>query len=151
MKAEKALPILVYLEAALATLAIVIDRSMTWFLPGELRGWLDESAVGWGAADWLVTALWIGVSAVTILAWIGLVSFWRPARSIYTWTWVVALLLLPLESAWIHTPAGYMLDVAATLAGGALLGVLYFSDARVHFERPAAEAREIPTAGTCRP
>lgn len=148
MKTDRVLPLLVYCDAALTILAIALDSAMSWFLPPPLQAYLERESVAhrW-TGDLLVTGLWVAVMVATVLAWIGLLNLWRPARAIYFWSWVATLLLLPLEPAWVFSPVGYMLDTAASLVGGALLGVLYFSDARARFERPAAGA---PEAGAAR-
>jgi hypothetical protein len=148
MKPDRALPILIYCDIALTFLAIVVDRVWREFLPAPLRDFLKgERALPWRTGDWIVAVSWAAVIAATVLAWIGLLNLWRPARAIYFWSWLAALLLLPLESAWILSPAGYLLDTAASLVGGTLLGVLYFSDAREHFGRTTADT---PEAGAVR-
>jgi hypothetical protein len=133
MKVEKILALLVYCDAAITIVSMAVNRAMSWFIQ-------QESTAPRGAGDFVLTSLWVAVTAATILAWVGLLNLWRPARAIYFWTWVAALLLLPLESARVFSPAGYMLDTAASLVGGALLGVLYFSNARTYFERAACAA-----------
>ena len=129
MKSERVLPILVYCDAAISILSIAVNRALAGLSPSP------PASVASG--DIVLTTLWMAVNAATVLAWIGLLNLWRPARAIYFWTWVATLLLLPLESAWIFAPVGYMLDSAATLVGGAVLGLLYFSDAGAPFARPA--------------
>ena len=132
MKSEKILPILVYCDAAVSIVSIAVNRALAVLSPSPLTA--HESG------DLALTALWMAVIAATVLAWVGILNLWRPARAIYFWTWVATLLLMPLESAWVFAPVGYMLDSAATLVGGALLGVLYFSDVRTHFEGAASRS-----------
>ena len=131
MKSERVLPILVYCDAAVSIVSIAVNRALAELSPSP--------PASHGSGDIALTALWLAVNAATVLAWIGLLNLWRPARAIYFWTWVATLLLMPLESAWAFAPVGYMLDSAATLVGGAVLGLLYFSDAGAPFARPAIE------------
>src|SRR5262245_35641075 len=113
-----------------AVLAIGVDHGLRSCLPAPLREFLaQEHASSWSLWGILVAGAWLAVNLATLLAWIGLLNSWKPARAIYLWAWVGALLLLPLETAWVLTPIGYALDTAATLVGGALLAVLYFSEA----------------------
>jgi hypothetical protein len=129
VKSEKVLPILIYCDAGVTIVSLAVNRALGEFYPA-----LGTSH---GTGDVALTALWVAVNAATLLAWVGILNLWRPARAIYFWTWVATLLLLPLESAWVFSPVGYMLDSVATLFGGAVLGVLYFSDASRWFERAA--------------
>jgi len=138
VKSEKVLPILVYCDAGVTIVSLAVNRALGEFYPA-----LGTSH---GAGTVALTTLWIAVDAATVLAWLGILNLWRPARAIYFWTWVATLLLLPLESAWVFSPVGYMLDSAASLVGGALLGVLYFSDAGRWFERAANDNRETSEA-----
>jgi hypothetical protein len=131
MKSERILPILIYCDAAVSIVSIAVNRA--------LAGLSSSPLASHGSGDIALTALWLAVNAATVLAWIGLLNLWRPARAIYFWTWVATLLLLPLESAWVFAPVGYMLDSAATLVGGAVLGLLYFSDAGASFARRAID------------
>jgi hypothetical protein len=148
MKADKALQILVYCDAGITIVSMAVNRALSEFLPAPLPRFLEQQAAATRAAgDLAVTTLWIAVDAATLLAWIGLLNRWRPARALYFWTWVTALFLIPIETAWVFPAVGYMLDSAATLVGGALLGVLYFSDAKAHFERATRNAPETGEAG----
>src|SRR6266850_4662777 len=140
MKADKTLQMLVYCDAGITIVSMAVNRALSGFLPAPLLGFLQqESAAPRTAGDLALTGLWIAVNAATLLAWIGLLNLWRRARAIYFWTWVAAMLLLPLETVWVFSPVGYMLDSASTLVGGALLGVLYFSDAKAHYRRAARD------------
>jgi hypothetical protein len=127
MKSERVLPMLVSCDAGVSIVSIAVNRALAELSPSP--------PASHASGDIALTALWMAVNAATVLAWIGILNLWRPARAIYFWTWVATLLLLPIESAWVFAPLGYMLDSAATLVGGALIGVLYFSDARAHFDR----------------
>jgi hypothetical protein len=139
MKSEKILPILVYCDAVVSIVSMAVNRALAEMSPSPLAP--HESG------DLALTALWLAVNAATLVAWVGLLHHWRPARAIYFWTWVATLVLMPLESAWVFAPVGYMLDSAATLVGGTVLGLLYFSDAGAPFARPAIERPRANEAG----
>src|SRR3989442_3125021 len=99
VKAERALPMLVYCDAGLTILSIIVNRVMSGFLPATLMAFLEkEGAAPRETGDFVLMGLCVAVSAATLLAWIGLLRLWRPARVIYFWTWVAAGLLLLFES-----------------------------------------------------
>jgi len=107
MRSDRALQILVYCDAGITIVSMAVNRALSEFLPAPLPGFPEQEAAAHRAAgDLALTGLWIAVNAATLLGRIGLLNLWRPARAIYLWTWVAALLLLPLESAWVFSPVG---------------------------------------------
>ena len=82
-----------------------------------------------------VEALWIAVAAATVLSWIGLLYRVRPARLLYAASWLGYLAFVALRGGATPSAAGSILDLAAGLVGGAILGLVYSSEWRGAFGR----------------
>ena len=81
----------------------------------------------------LLEALWIAVAATTVLSWIGLLYRVRPARLLYAASWLGYLAFVALRGAVAPSAAGSILDLAAGLVGGLILGVVFSSEWRGAF------------------
>lgn len=76
-----------------------------------------------------------------IVGWIGLWRLWRPARTIYTLSWILgptfAYLVLRLSD--YQTPLEAFFSGFSSVAAGMILGLTYFSDLATHFKKSNAE------------
>ncbi|HEY7545089.1 MAG TPA: hypothetical protein VID27_09415 [Blastocatellia bacterium] len=151
MKQEKVLGLLILSEFALSILYAVVDFAFDSSLPSSLRAYLtNDAAATTRFTDALMTALWVVVAASTILAWIGLLNLLRAARPLYLASWAAYLILLLLSGPVVSNQAGYAVQMMMALAGGAIVGVIYFSDLSAKFRSlseafgPAAENNVQP-------
>ena len=141
------LGILVEVVCVLGT--VVLEAILEDTLPNEIRLYIARNdkaemtsvqMVGYGIGLVLLAGM--------IVSWIGLWRLWRPARTIYAACWLLGILLyLVMEPAYYYTPVGVILSEYSTLAGGFVLGLLYFSDVSVHFSRANAEPSAAPNGG----
>lgn len=141
MKHERVLGILILFELVLGVLGIVIEYALEPSLPAVLRAHvaMHEGAAS-GFCGTLLTVLWVAVVAGTVLSWLGLVNLWRAARVLYLCSWVGYLTLLFLRGPVVSTSLGCVVQMLMALVGGAILGIIYFSDLRTRF-RPLWTAR----------
>lgn len=135
MRHERILGVLIVCDLVLGIATIVTERMSGAFLPGPLRLYLEAAeAAPRGAGDAALFALWVAIIVSTILAWIGLLNLLRPARTAYLASWGAYLLYAILTGPTVMTAFGSALDTATTLVGGAILGLVYFSDLRLRFQ-----------------
>jgi len=138
MSKERLLTVLVLADFVLGVSAIAVESAMQWTLPPLLREAIPGSAVA-GTVQTLATALWFVSAATFVLAWIGLLSFWRWARGLYLLAWGLAILVGALDGPSVMTAPGGVLDVVGTLVSGSLIGLVYFSDLSRRFEAPKGQ------------
>ena len=131
---------LVATEALLGLIGIVADSAGERLLPIEIQQYLARS-INADLTSSQATGLGLGVLVVigVIVGWIGLWRLWRPARLIYTVSWLGGVpLILLLDPVVYYTPIGAMFSEYSILAAGAILGVIFFSDLAEHFGKTKA-------------
>lgn len=149
MKKDQVLVALVVADVFLAFAVIGSEMFFQWTLPRALRGYEisylpDETA--WGVARFL---LWSASVGCTLVAWVGLVNLWWFARRLYLFAWASWTLLVLLSGPTVLTPLAAMFSTGESIVGGAILGLVYFSELSRHFERGPLEVatpREHATA-----
>ncbi len=149
----KLLKWVILVGVACALGSVVLENILEDTLPSEIRQYIARNdnaemtsvqMVGYGFGVVLLAGM--------IVSWIGLWRLWRPARTIYTACWLSAILLyLAMEPAYYYTPVGVMLSEYSTLAGGFVLGLIYFSDLSVHFSRAKAKPGAAPNGDPATP
>lgn len=136
MKHEKVLSLLILNEVALVILGVASDFALSPLLPSWLRAHVAaEGVAGFRLNDTLLTALWVIVVVSTVLAWIGLLNLLRAARPLYLASWLGYLILLLLSGPVVSTAASYVVQMMMALVGGAIVGMIYFSELRTKFRR----------------
>jgi len=140
MKHERVLGILILSEFVFGILATMSYFALKPFLPAPLRDYLATvGAVAFRPYDALLWALWIAVVVTTILAWIGLLNLLRAARPLYLASWAGYFVLLLLKGPVVSASVSFVIEMAMALVGGAILGMIYFSEFGAKF-RTLSEA-----------
>ncbi|MEW6209183.1 MAG: hypothetical protein AB1631_12505 [Acidobacteriota bacterium] len=140
MKHEKVLSLLILNESALVMLGVVSDFALSPLLPSWLRAHVAADGIAtFRLSDTLLTVLWVIVAVSTVLAWIGLLNLLRVARPLYLASWAAYLALILFSGPVVSTAASSMVQMMIALTGGAIVGVIYFSELRAKF-RPLSEA-----------
>lgn len=125
---------LVAVEILLTIAVIVVALAEVPFLPPLLREFQNQAYASFKVTDLLLLAIALPLFVLMIVTWIALWRGWRGGRIMYTIVWIscVPVLLLsgPTAQSAIHT----LIDAAASLMGGIILGFLYFSDIRRLYE-----------------
>jgi len=139
MKHEKVLCILILSELVLGVLATISYFALEPILPAPLRAYLAAGgSANFRLYDTLLLALWVAVVIMTALAWIGLLFLARAARPLYLASWVAYIVLLLLRGPVVSVSVSFALEMMTALVGGAILGMIYFSEFGVKF-RPLSE------------
>lgn len=138
MSRERALVVLIAADVFLTFAAMGVEAFFSWTLPGTLRDYVRGSGA-FGFRQFGLLFLWALTAVCAITAWVGLLNYWWFARRLYVIACVATTTLLLFSGPVVSTPLGGMLERLNWLVGGAILGLVYFSDLSRHFERSAAE------------
>ena len=122
-------------EVLLGVFSALLDIALQSKLPEPLRNYLAAESESWSATDNIVLVIGVPMVVATIVGWIGLWRLWRPARSIYLYSWLAGLLLTAFSGPAVSSAFGYTLSDASVLSAGLILGLIYFSDLRHAFDR----------------
>lgn len=129
---------LVILDIVIAGLAMVADYGFESQLPQALQDYRAAE----GEADfennprmWVLIFGALSVLALGIVSVVGLLVLWRPARLLYTLTYVLSWPLYLLAGASVMTGAAHMLYDMSSVLAGVIWGLIYFSPLKEHFER----------------
>lgn len=124
----------------LLTIGIVISDTLSRAqLPEPLKAYLDaedNAEPKMNPTMMAVGFMALSVGALAIISTIGLFVLWRPARILYTLSFVVALPLYLLMGPTINTGLTEFLSELASFLGGVIWALIYFSPLRQHFDRP---------------
>jgi hypothetical protein len=82
--------------------------------------------------------LFILILICLLIAWVGLLLFWRPARPLYLLSMAAGLFLMPFLGPFVDTGLSYALAEAVNIIGGIILALVYFSPLKELFERTKA-------------
>ena len=86
--------------------------------------------------------------AITVLsafgAWIGLLSYWRFARRLYLFSCAAWMLHTLIAGPSVRTSVGAMFSGMNGLVGGAIIGLVYFSDLARRYERSPVRTGTVP-------
>ena len=139
MKQEKVLSYLILSEFVLGILATISYYSLEPFLPSPFRTHpAPDGIAAFRFGTTLLWALWIAVVITTMVAWIGLLNLVRAARPLYLASWIGYFVLILLEGRVVSAWGALMIEMMTALAGGAILGMIYFSELSARF-RPLSE------------
>jgi hypothetical protein len=72
-------------------------------------------------------------------AWIGLVTYWSFARRLYLFSLATWILHTLISGPSVKTSVGATIGMMNALVAGAIIGLVYFSDLALRFERAPVE------------
>jgi hypothetical protein len=137
MSRERALVWLVAADVFLAFSGMGVEMFFNWTLPGPLREYVHWYG-GVSLRRFVLLALWGMTAACAIAAWVGLLNYWWFARRLYVISCIAWLTLILCSGPSVDTPVSHMLHTLNALVGGVILGLIYFSDLSLRFERSTA-------------
>lgn len=128
MLSKSSLRILIITDLLLVALSIVVGIMGQSSLPEPLRAYEQaQSEAEMMPREWIVVGVGIPLSIAMLVASIGLMAFWEPARPLYLATVVVAILLTPLAGPYISSGWAQAIDGASLTITGVVLAIVYFS------------------------
>ncbi len=141
MDTSKIIRSTIIIQWALIALGFTISFFEEQNLPPSLKTYLQlENEAGLSNIEsiglCLVTVALLGF----IVSSIGVYQFKRWSRSLYLWSNIFGFWTLPFLGVTITTPYSDMFGSASTFVIGMTVCLLYFSDAREHFEKTSNQA-----------
>jgi hypothetical protein len=134
--------ILVVTEILLSIAVIVSDIVTRHQLPAELQqfhwaGGEDAMNAEMRASDWVLAFGGLSLVALGMVSLIGLLFLWRPARLLYTVTYILAFPLVLMAGPSVSTAITETLGEISNFLGGVIWALLYFSSIKERFETDA--------------
>ena len=129
---------LVILDIVLALLAMAADFGLESQLPQALQDYRaaeGEEDFENNPQMWVLIFGALCVLPLGIVSTIGLLVLWRPARLLYTLTYVLSWPLYLFAGASVTTGLAHMLYDMSSVLAGVIWALIYFSPLKVHFER----------------
>jgi hypothetical protein len=140
------MPLLTYFRTLLALHVVLIAGEITSGqltisgLPDPLRNYLEqhyktpEKTVGAN----LEALAWVTLFGLSLLlvSMIGLWVLWRPARMLFTAYLLCLAVAIVLSGPLVESPLTSVLAFMNTIISGLILGMIYFSPLREHFDAP---------------
>jgi DMSO/TMAO reductase YedYZ heme-binding membrane subunit len=109
-----------------------------WTLPPAVHDYVHQR---FSSLPGLADVFPLLVLATTVLcsfaAWIGLVSYWSHARRLYLIASGLGVFHILLAGPSIKPSIAEAITVVNAMVGGAIIGLVYFSELARRFERPA--------------
>jgi hypothetical protein len=134
----KVLRAAILLEIALGVAALVASQALRQRLPEPLRAWLAyEDTRDLAAFDWVLAAFALLILVLTIVSMVGVWRLKEWGRALYTATFAVGFLLVPLLGPNVVHGLAYSIETAATTTGGVILGMLWLSELSNTFTKDA--------------
>lgn len=145
MNLRRALSALIVADVFCAFATMGAEMFFRWSLPGPLQPFAGSNSwEGFGFFGSVRLLLWATAIGCTLVAWVALPNLWWFGRRLYAIAWASWVLHRLVSGASVQTGPGATFTMVGSVVGGAILGLVYFSDLRRHFERPrAAVAAEI--------
>jgi hypothetical protein len=140
------MPLITYFRTLLALHVLLIVGELTSGqltragLPEPLRNYLElhyktpEKTVGTN----LEALAWVSLFGMTLLlvSMIGLWVLWRPARMLFTTYLLCLAIAIVLSGPLVESSLTSVLAFMNTIISGLILGMIYFSPLRDHFDAP---------------
>jgi hypothetical protein len=141
MNKERLLVGLIVADVLLAFAVIGAEIAFSWTLPGPLRDYAFREAFSLSSVwDFSLLFLWATTISCTLVAWVGMMNYWWFARRLYVMAWCTWLLLVLVSGPSVMNPVSAMFSTLESVVGGAIIGLVYFSDLSRHFERRVPQA-----------
>jgi hypothetical protein len=135
----KSFRILVVAEILLMIATMVSDFLTGYQLPEELRpfhmgGGSNGPDAELNASEWVLAFGGLSIVALAVVSLIGLLFLWRPARPLYTLTYIIAFPVLLMAGPSVSTAITDTIGELSSFLGGVIWALLYFSPIKQYFE-----------------
>lgn len=141
MLTKRSLRILIIVDLVLIAVGVAVGIVSEAWLPEPLRAFEQARAeADMMPREWILVGLGIPVIIAVLVASIGLMCFWRPARPLYLARIVVAAVLMPLSGPYITSGWAEAIESVSLTVSGVVLALIYFSPLRDLYARPQTAA-----------
>jgi hypothetical protein len=136
-----------------AILGFVASLAGESSLPAPLQDYLAaQSKADLTVHDLVILAVGIPLVIAGVVSVIGLYCFWRIAPTLTVIVWTLALILGIILGPTVEPASATSLNHLSTLLSGVILAVIYFTPAKLWFEKPKIQSGETgegrPTTGS---
>ena len=140
MNTSRLLRILVAADVLLAFASVGAEAFFGWTLPPSLAEYTRLRVSRFPTGSDVIHLLLLATTVLCAFGgWIGLVCFWRFARRLYLVSCASSILLILLSGPSVTTSVGAAFQAMNGLVGGAIIGLVYFSDLARRFEPAPAQ------------
>ena len=143
MSKKSLLRFLVAANILLTFASVGVEGFFGWTLPPALAAYNHDRFTGfssWGLWESFRLMTLAVTTLVAFAAWIGLAGFWHRARGLFLFSLTLAVLDRLIAGPSVTTSMGAAFRMMDSIAAGAIVGLVYFSDlARVFERRPVTE------------
>lgn len=137
MLSKRSLRVLIVTDFLLLAVSVVVGIAGEAWLPEQLQAFEQARAqADMTTNDWVMMVLGLLLLIAVLVAFVGLLIFWRPARPLYFATLVVAALLTPFDGPYITSGLAQAFGDVSLIVSGIVLAVIYFSPLRALYDRP---------------
>jgi hypothetical protein len=140
MVSKSALRWLVALEIFLAIFGAIVERLVEFdgsFWNRDIR--VPANSAFGGTMTWSQLILGSGLILIGLIAYVGIIRFWRPARRLYLLYHILGLAALPLSGPSTKTGWGSVFSGAGYAVTGFILALLFFTPLKEHFKKRKAD------------
>ena len=130
----RTLRILVIVELLISLATIVADVATTSMLPEALRAYVESSHAELTPMMGIAILLALSVLCLALISCIGLLIPWRPARLLYTLSYLFSFPIYLLVGPTVSTEITAFLTQLGMFLGGVIWALIYFSPVKVHFQ-----------------
>jgi len=134
-KLVSALRRLILLEIFLIPgLVVALFVEERWF-PPEVRAFVAaraEQPLTW--LEWLLAGISIPLVILLVTSWFMLWHLRPSGRVLYTVVWAISMVVYFFDPVQVSGGLSLLLTEIAALVAGVILGLIYFSDLRIHFD-----------------
>jgi hypothetical protein len=113
---------------------VVAEMTTTSLLPEALQAYVESAHAEITPMFGVAILLALSVLALAFISCIGLLIPWRPARLLYTLSYLFSFPLYLMVGPTVSTEITATLTSLGTFLGGVIWALIYFSPIKVHFE-----------------
>jgi len=126
--------ILVIAELLLSLATVVADLTTGSMLPEPLQAYLESTSAELTPLLGIAILLALSVLGLALISCIGLLIPWRPARLLYTLSYLFSFPIYLMVGPTVSTEITAFLTQFGMFLGGVIWGLIYFSPLKVHFQ-----------------
>jgi hypothetical protein len=140
MNKTRLLWLLVAADVLLAFGSVGAQAMFGWTLPPALADSArDRFSRSPGLGETFPLVLMVTATLSAFVGWIGLATFWRPARGIYLFSCATWLLHVLVVGPSVKPSVAALFTDLNAIVGGMIIGLVYFTELARRFEKRVAE------------
>lgn len=136
MITETGFRVILVSSAAAGIAGIIVMVLSEASLPFELQSYMSrQSDAPLSGQDLLALVIWVPAIVISLIAAIGMLFFWRPARVLALIGTLLALVALPFSEPFVATGLATLFNEGSSILWGMVLALAYWSPLAQRFAR----------------